>query len=167
LPEYKTYRMQNIPIGGQIRLSGELDEKQIDTIVQFHVKYGMIRVTELDQFRGYFVPYMFSIDVPIPAEKIVELIVHNREVTKVLGEKLRAEAAVAVNAQIEENAGEKLTAFEMEITEKQSKDRDPEIAEKITITRAKERGAPQDPSSKGPAGVVTDLFRTQMKKAMF
>src|SRR5580693_8988284 len=80
LPDFKNYRRQMIPIGGQIKLSGELDQKQIDIIAQFHVKYGMVRVTELDQFKGYFIPYMYSIDKPIPAEKIVELVVSNREV---------------------------------------------------------------------------------------
>jgi hypothetical protein len=168
LPDFKNYRRQMIPIGGQIKLSGELDQKQIDIIAQFHIKYGMVRVTELDQFKGYFIPYMYSIDKPIPAEKIVELVVSNREVSKKTGERLRAEAAIAVNAQIEENAGEKLTSFEMEITEKPTKDRDPEISEKITITRSRERGAPQDPSERGPLGIVTDLFKTgQAKRSVF
>jgi hypothetical protein len=165
LPEFKNYRRQMISIGGQIKLSGELTIEQIDIIAQFHAKYGMIRVNELDQFKGYFIPYIYSIDVPVTAEKIVELVERNREVNKKLGEKLRAEAAVAVNHQIEENAGEKLTSFEMEITEKQTKDRDPEIEEKIVITRSKERGAPQDPNERSTlGGIVTDLFRTQQPK---
>jgi hypothetical protein len=169
LPEYKTYRQQMIPIGGQIRISGELNEKQIDIIAQFHQKYGMIRSNELDQFRGFFVPYVYSIDTPVSAEIIAELVIHNREVQKVKGEKLRAEAAVAVNAMIEENAQEKLTSFEMEITEKPAKDRDPTIAEKITITRSKERGAPQDPTAKSPLGIITDFIRPKpiIKKAVF
>jgi hypothetical protein len=166
LPEFKNYRRQMIPIGGQIRISGDLSIEQIDIIAKFHMKYGMIRVTEIDQFKGYYIPYMFSVDKPIPAEKIIELVVNNREVNKKTGERLRAEAAIAVNAQIEENAGEKLTALEMEITEVQRKDRDQEIAEKITITRSKERGAPQE-DGRSPLGVVTDLFRTGQKRSMF
>ena len=165
LPEFKNYRRQMIGIGSQIKISGELSIEQIDIIAQFHAKYGMIRAIELDQFKGYFIPYMYSIDVPIPVEKIMELVERNREVNKKLGEKLRAEAAIAVNAQIEENAGEKLTAFEMEITEKQTKDRDPEIEEKIVITRSREKGAPQDPGERSTlGGIVTDLFRTQQPK---
>jgi hypothetical protein len=169
LPEYKTYRMQNIPIGGQIRISGELNEKQISIIAQFHAKYGMIHVNEIDQFRNVLIPYMYSTDTPITQEKIVELIIHNREVNKRLGEKLRAEAAIAVNAQIEENAGEQLTSFEMEIVEKKMNDRDQEIEEKIVITRSKERGAPQDPNAKGPLGIIADFVRpkTQAKKSAF
>jgi hypothetical protein len=169
LPEYKTYRQQMIPMGGQIRISGELNEKQIDIIAQFHAKYGMIRSNELDQFKGFLIPYIYSIDTPVSAETIAELIVHNREVQKVKGEKLRAEAAVAVNAMIEDNAGEKLTSFEMEITEKPAKDQDPTIAERITITRSKERGAPQDPSGKSSLGTIADFIRPKsiIKKAVF
>jgi hypothetical protein len=166
LPEYKTYRMQTIPIGGQIRISGELNEKQIDIIAQFHASYGMVRSNELSTFSGYYIPYIYSIDEPISEETIVELIVHNREVNKVNGEKLRAEAAVAVNAMIEENAGEKLTSFEFEITEKPMKDRDPTIAEKIVITRDKEKGAPQGPP-KSPISAITDFMRPKSKKSIF
>jgi hypothetical protein len=169
LPEYKTYRMQQIPIGGQIKLSGELNEKQIDIIIQFHLKYGMVKYTEISQFKGFLIPYVYSIDEPIPAVSIVELIIQNREFNKVLGEKLRAEAAVAVNAQIEENAGDKLTNFEMEIKEAPSKDRDPTIEETIRVTRDKERGAPQGPDTgRSTLGVITDFIRPKPKpKSVF
>lgn len=163
LPEYKTYRQQNIPIGGQIRISGELNEKQIEIIIQFHIKYGMVKYSEIGDFKNYYVPYVYSIDNPIPAETIAELVVQNREFNKRLGERLRAEAAIAVNSLIEENAGDKLTAFEMEITEKQSKDRDPTIAEKITVTRDKERGAPQE-GNKSTLSAITDFIRSKPKK---
>jgi hypothetical protein len=170
LPEYKTYRMQNIPIGGQIKISGELNEKQIDIIIQFHAKYGMVKYSEISDFHGYYIPYVYSVDNPVSEEVLSQLIIQNREYNKILGEKLRAEAAVAVNAMIEENAGEKLTSFEMEITENKRKDRDPEIDEKITITRSRERGAPQDPSGgKGIGGIITDFIRPKsaIRKPMF
>jgi hypothetical protein len=171
LPEYKTYRQQRVPIGGQIRLSGELNEKQIDIIAQFHQKYGMVKASEIQMFKGYYIPYVYSVDAPISAEIIMELIVQNREYNRLLGEKLRAEAAIAVNALIEENAGEKLTSFEMEIFEKTDKNREEQpIGEKIVITRSKERGAPQDPGTgKGPLGIVTDFLRPKqtIKKSVF
>jgi hypothetical protein len=167
LPEYKNYRQQMIPIGGQQQLSGELNEKQIDIIIQFHRKYGIVKYSEISDFKGYFIPYVYSIDTSVPAEAIAELIIQNREYNKVLGERIRAEAAIAVNAMIEENASDQLASFEVEITEKQSKDRDPTISEKITITRDEKRGAPQGPS-KGPLGVVADFIRRpQVKKSVF
>jgi hypothetical protein len=169
LPEYKTYRQQKVPIGGQVRLSGELNEKQIDIIAQFHQKYGMVKASDIQMFKGYFIPYVYSIDSPISAELIMELIVQNREYNRILGEKLRTEAAIAVNNLIEENAGEKLTSFEMEIFEKAGKNSEQPIGEKIVVTRSKERGAPQDPREKGPLGIITDFIRPKpsLKKSVF
>lgn len=160
LPEYKTYRQQQIPIGGQIKISGELNEKQIEIIIQFHLKYGMTKHSEINDFKGYYIPYIYSVDNPISAEVIAELIIQNREFNKVKGEKLRAEAAVAVNSLIEENAGDKLTAFEMEITERKSKDRDPTIEEKIVVTRDEKRGA----GEKSTLSAITDFIRPKPKK---
>lgn len=151
-----------IPIGGQIRISGELNEKQIDIIISFHLKYGMVKFSEINEYKGFFIPYVYSVDNPISAEVIAELIIQNREYNKKLGEKLRAEAAIAVNSMIEENAGDKLTAFEIEIKEKQTKDRDPEIDEKIVITRDKERGAPQE--EKSTLASLSDFIRSKPKK---
>jgi hypothetical protein len=171
LPEYKTYRQQKVPIGGQVRLSGDLNEKQIDIIAQFHQKYGMVKATDIHMFKGYFIPYVYSVDNPVSSELIMELIIQNREYNRILGEKLRAEAAIAVNNMIETNAGEKLTSFEMEIMEKTDKNREEQpIGEKIVITRSKERGAPQDPrEAKGPLGIITDFIRPKptIKKAVF
>ena len=164
LPEYKTSRRQLISIGGQIQISGELNEKQIGIIVQFHSVYGMCKYNEISMFKGFFIPYIYSVDIPISAEIITELVIQNREFNELKGRKQRAEAAIAVNAQIEENAGEKLTNFQMEIEEKPMKDRDVTISEKIVITRDKERGAPQDPT-KGPLGIITDFMRPKQKKS--
>jgi hypothetical protein len=163
LPEYKTFRQQNIPVGGQIKISGELNEKQIDIIVSFHLKYGMLKYSELSDFKGFYIPYVYSVDNPVSAEIIAEGIIQNRQYNKVLGEKMRADAAVAVSAQIEENAqGEPLKEFEMEIKELPSKDRDPTIEETIRVTRDKERGAPQEPG-KGAMGVIADFIRPKPK----
>jgi hypothetical protein len=169
LPEFKTYRQQMVPIGGQVRLSGELNEKQIDIIAQFHQKYGMVRSTDIPMFKGYFIPYVYSVDNPVTTDLIVELILQNREYNRILGEKLRAESAIAVNAMIEENAGEQLTSFEMEIMEKTKNSAEQPIGEKIVITRSKERGAPQDPREKGPLGIITDFIRPKpsIKKSAF
>jgi hypothetical protein len=163
LPEYKTFRQQNIPIGGQIKISGELNEKQIDIIIQFHQKYGMLKASEIASFTGFFIPYVYSTDTPVSENVIAELISQNRLFNKSLGEKLRAEAAVAVNSQIEENAQRELDNFELEIEELPSKDRDVTINEKYRVTRDIERGAPQGPT-KGPFGVIADFVRKPKPK---
>jgi hypothetical protein len=162
LPEYKNFRQQNIPIGGQIQISGELNEKQIGIIVEYHLKYGMLKGSDISNFKGFYIPYVFSVDNPVSADIIAEGIIQNRQFNKALGVKLRAEAAVAVSAQIEENSMDRLDNLEFEVEEMPSKDRDPTISEKIRVTRDPERGAPIEPT-KGPLGVITDFIRPRPK----
>jgi hypothetical protein len=149
LPQYKSYRTQLIPIGGQIKLSGELTTDDIDRIILHHAIYGMVAAKELSNYKGYHIPYVYSVDEPVSAELIAELIVQNREFNDHLGKVLRQDAAVAVNATIESNlppqSTERLTNLEMTIEELPSKDRDPVINEGIRITRDREKGAPQSP----------------------
>jgi hypothetical protein len=145
LPQYKSYRTQMIPIGGQIRISGELSQEDIDKIILGHAIYGMVGAKEISKFKGFHIPYVYSIDEPISETIILELVLHNREYNEQLGVKLRKDAAVAVNTLIEENMSDKLTNLEMTIEEVPSKDRDPVIFEGIRVTRDRERGAPQGP----------------------
>ena len=147
LPNTKTYRTQLIPIGGQIRISGELTEADIDAIVKVHTIYGMIRADEIAQFKGFHIPYVYSINTPVSAEVIGELIVHNREYNEALGKKLRQEAAVALSNSIEDGTTDHLTNLELTIEEVSSKDRDATFAEGIRVTRDRERGAPQGPEA--------------------
>jgi hypothetical protein len=145
LKKYKTYRTQLIPIGGQIGLSGELEKEEIDKIALDHAIYGMVHYKELSNYKGFHVPYVYSVDVPVPSEAIAELIVQNREYNDELGKRLRKEAAIAVNATIESATTDHLANFEMTIEERKSNVRDPTISEGIRVTRDAERGAPQGP----------------------
>jgi hypothetical protein len=167
LPETKSYRQQNIPIGGQIRISGELSAKDIDAIVEHHVIYGMVHAKEISNFKGFLIPYVYSIDEPVTVEIMTELIVQNREFNRLLGIKQRQEAAVTVNQQIEdqfpENMKNNLKNLEMTVEELPSKDRDPTINEGVRVTRDKEKGAPQDPD-KNPFDFQQALNK---KRSMF
>ena len=148
LPEVKGYRQQSIPIGGQIRISGDLSQKDIDLIIEHHSIYGMVPAKDLHRFKGFLTPYIYSIDDPVTAEQMTELILQNREYNKQAGIKLRREAAVTVTSEIEEQMPQNinyLKNFEMTIEELPSKDRDAEINEAIRVTRNPEKGAPQDP----------------------
>jgi hypothetical protein len=145
LPKYRSYRTQMIPIGQQIRLSGELSKDEIDIIIAHHSVYGMVSSKEIANFKGFNIPCVYSIDNPIPAEIIVELIVQNREFNEQLGKRLRQEAAVAVNSIIENNTTDTLKNLEMTIEEISTKERDATFAEGIRVTRDKEKGAPQGP----------------------
>ena len=145
LPGTKNYRSQLIPIGGQIQISGDLSKEQIDIIVNHHAIYGMIHASELGAFKGFHIPYVFAVDVPVTAEIMAELIIQNRQFNKQLGERLRQEAAVAVSNTIEDNTTDNLKSLEMTIEELPSKERDASFSEGIRVTRERDRGAPQDP----------------------
>ena len=51
LPEVKGYRQQSIPIGSQVKISGDLSQKDIDLIVEHHSIYGMVAARDLDKFK--------------------------------------------------------------------------------------------------------------------
>lgn len=145
VPGAKNYRQQTIPIGGQQQLSGDLDQTAIDSIVAGYHQYGICRSNELSTFKGFHVPFVYSVDKPVPFETIAELVVHNREVQTLLGKKIRTSAALAVNSIIEENiTGEPLKNFEITIEEKGSKDKDATVHEGVRVTRDRNRGAPQN-----------------------
>jgi hypothetical protein len=145
LPNTRTYRTQMIPIGQQIRLSGELTKEEVDIIITHHSIYGMVPSNQIQNFKGFFIPYAYSTDNPISAETIVELVLQNREYNKQLGIRLRQEAAVTVSNQIEENTTDTLKALEITIEEVASKERDSSFSEGIRVTRMAEKGAPQGP----------------------
>jgi hypothetical protein len=145
LPNVKNYRAQLIPIGQQIKISGELSQEDINAIITGHSIYGMVASKEIANFRGFFIPYVYSINSPISSETMSELIVQNRIYHETLGKKLREEAAVAVSSTIENNTTDNLKSLEMSIEELPSKDRDATFSEGIRVTREKEKGAPQGP----------------------
>lgn len=164
LPETKNYRQQNIPIGGQIRISGELSPKDINLIVEHHSVYGMVQAKELSKFKGFYIPYVYSTDEPISAELMTELVLQNREYNRALGVKQRLEAAVTVNNNIEEQMPPNinyLKNLELTVEELPNKHHDPEINEGIRITRDKDKGAPQ-----GPTENPIDL-QAHRKRSMF
>jgi hypothetical protein len=145
LPEYKNYRQQTIPIGGQIRISGELSSKDIEMIVEHHTIYGMVNFREISDHKDMFIPYIYSVDNYMSADTIAELVVQNREFNTELGKKQRQAAALTVNSMIEESISDTLKNFEMTVVEQESPTRDATISEGIRVTRDREKGAPQGP----------------------
>jgi RecG-like helicase len=147
LPEFRSYRQQTIPIGGQIVLSGELSQKDIELIIEHQSVYGMVSSKEFTRYKDVIIPYIYSIDAPISENIIAELIEQNRTVNIDQGVKRRQEAAVQVNNVIEQGTTDTLKNLEMTIEELPSKTKDPEFSEGVRVTRDKERGAPQDPKN--------------------
>jgi hypothetical protein len=147
LPEVKNLRQQSIPIGGQIRISGDLSQKDIDSIINCHVIYGLVNTKEMRNRRGWFVPYVYSIDEPIAHDIIRELITQNRLITDERGRQQRENAAVTVHKQIQDGTTDRLMNLEMVIEEQATKNKDAEFYEKIQVTNLQEKGAPQDPKN--------------------
>jgi hypothetical protein len=144
LPEVRNYRQQNIPEGGQIRISGNLSQKDIDKIIECHEIYGLIDYRELPSRRGLHTMYIFNIGEPVPVSAIQELIIHNRAVNDETGRIAREEAAVALHKVIQDNTTDRLKSLEFNIEEKATNNRDGEVRENITVTKLPERGASQD-----------------------
>jgi hypothetical protein len=138
--------VQPIPIGGQIRIAPngtkvDLTSPEIDYIVEQHRMYGMVPVDEVEN-AGPFSGLCYSIGKPISVEKLHRAMRKKEEALKLFGQKMRQEAALAVNSQIEETVGAPLRQLEMSFAEEEpragySEDID-HLAEGIRVTRSRE-----------------------------
>jgi hypothetical protein len=94
--------VQEIPAGGQIAISGDLTQPEVESIIQQHVKYGMIAIDDISRSQG-FCGRCYSLDRSIRLERIQELLLRNDRVLREQGRAARVAAAVALNQTIEEN----------------------------------------------------------------
>lgn len=144
-----------IPIGAQVRLPDELDGPAVDSIIAHHSKYGMVSANEIasvKQFSGT----CFSLEKPIPAMKIEELMFFNRDELVQLGKEIREEACV-VGHNIAEEAMDNvvtehgvppvpLRKMQVEILEERpdSRNENP-VAEGYRVGREYQQQQPQQP----------------------
>ena len=135
IPNAKSARTQRVPIGGQIAISGDLSQTDIDAIIQQHAPYGLAASSEADHVRE-FVGLCYSVDRPIRAETLEKLMHHNTRVLVEKGKVIRREASVAGNDQLANNLTESgrpetLRQMEASLVEENHDDRspDPVIAE--------------------------------------
>jgi hypothetical protein len=142
-------RTQNIGVGEQVAISGELEQSQVDMIIQHHAPYGFVAVTEVDYVRDYMA-LCYSIGKPIPFEKLRELMINNTAILQLRGREIRKEAAVAGNEQLEASLAEagrpeRLNQLETSIVEENHDPRDetPPIAEGFRVIRGD--GPPASP----------------------
>ena len=141
---------QPIPIGGQIRIAPygaryDLTVQEIDYVLDQHKIYGMVSVDELDKIDTTS-GLCYSIGKQISVEKLRRGMQRKDEALQEYGKKLRQEAALAVNSQIEERIGAPLRNFEMSFTEEEPKsgysDEFDHISEGIRVTRLADHGSP-------------------------
>jgi hypothetical protein len=143
--------LQTIPIGGQIRIAPngarvDLTIQEIDYIIDQHKTYGIAPVDELDSMSLPFGGLCYSIGKSISADKLRRAMIKKDDALKVFGQRLRQEAALAVNSQIEEQIGAPLRNLEMSFTEEEprggySDDAD-HVAEGVRVTRLADHGPP-------------------------
>jgi hypothetical protein len=141
-------RVQDIEIGQQVPLSGDLNKFQVDSIVQQHARYGMVAVEEIDRTRGAFTGLCYSVDKPVPVSKLLYVINANKSVLDLRGQEIRKEAAVAVNQQVETQmegnvSGAKppqLEKLEIEVQEEKSGNGPAHkpMDEKLRVTRSED-----------------------------
>lgn len=141
VPDAKSARTQRVPIGGQVAISGDLDQKAIDSIIKQHAPYGLCQSVEVDRVRE-FTGLCYSVDKPISADIIHKLMMHNTEVLVKRGSQIRREAAIAGNEQLETSLAESgrsetLKLVESSVVEENHDDRspDPAVAEGWRVSR--------------------------------
>jgi len=137
VPEYPAPFMQNIPPGGQIAVSKDLNPVQLEAVVQHHRMYGMVHADERPN--GYS-GLCYSVDKPVKLDRIQNAVVHNDAVLAERGRKQREDAAIAVNSQIETQMREQdmpgnLRVLEMEAVEEVSGADTPRVAEGVRVSR--------------------------------
>lgn len=149
IPEAGVVR-QLIPIGTQIQIPMDLNPFQVEAIVQQHAPYGMVSVTEIDRTKT-FVGVCYSLDKRVDMEKVRRVIEKNFEILDARGKKIREEAAVAVNAAVENSvrnlrSNSTLREMEFSVQEVERQGFDTEVNESITVSRS------QDQSPRAPRG---------------
>lgn len=142
-------RTQFIHPGQQIQLTGEFSTAQIDNIGDQHAKYGLIAVDQIDRTRA-FTGICYSVDKPIKADRLEQLMNSNVHVLQDRGREMRKIAAVAVNNGIEHDMQEarlpgELKKIDVDVTEVRTDRSDSEEMEpeRVRVARDKTDGPPR------------------------
>jgi hypothetical protein len=142
-PERPGVIVQTIPMGGQVQISPngvhrDLSTPEIDAIIAQHRTYGIISIEEVDQMQGPFDGLCYSIGKPISMDKLHRVMKKKDDLMQHFGQKMRQEAALAVNQQIEGQIGP-LRQLEMSFIEEEPKsgysDDLTHLSEGVRVTR--------------------------------
>lgn len=162
IPEKSGIITQTIPIGGQIRIAPngintDLTTLEIDFIIGQHRMYGIVSADNLNEnadkpFNGL----VYSIGKAMSVEKLRKGMQKKEDALRALGQRIRQEAALAVNSQIEQQIGGPLRELEMSFTEEEprggyAEDLD-HIAEGVRVSREREGITSIDQGRRGRRG---------------
>jgi hypothetical protein len=135
-------RVQTVPIGGQVLLSGDITSTDAQHIIDQNEKYGLIDVKEIDRTKS-FIGICYSLDKPIALSYLQRALDKNHEILVERGKEIRTNAALAVNqgleAELEDNQLGGLHQLEMEVVEesnpRRSDDAGPMVAEGVRVSK--------------------------------
>lgn len=132
VPGARSARVQRIPVGGQIVISGDLDRDAVDMIVQHHAPYGMAAASEAEYVKD-FISLLYSVDKPVSSLSLTRAMVHNNEVLAIQGKEIRRNASIVsndllTNNLVESGRQEKLRQMDVEILEENHDERSPDPA---------------------------------------
>jgi hypothetical protein len=138
--------VQPIYIGGQICVAPngtntDLTTNEIDYIIDQHRHYGIVDIDELSSLKGKFYGIVFQIGSPIDSEKLQRAMIRLEDSLNADGKRLRQEAAVAVNSQIENQIGAPLRQLEMSFQEVEPRGGytdDTHVAEGVRVSRTEQ-----------------------------
>ena len=155
VPEQGGVRVQDIAIGTQIKISGDLNSAQIDSIIDQHRVYGLIPAKEAGKVKD-FAGLCYSVGKPIKAERLQLAMDANQVVLKARGEQLRRDAAISVNNAIEGQldemgTGTRLREVEMSAAEEEPRGgyRETPFGEGVRVTRDDAKTAARRRRSRG------------------
>ena len=115
----KGYSSQPIPMGRQEQIGGDLNRPQLDSIVDQHKHYGMRHVEDLAGIT-YPVPLIYSVDKPVSAKVMEEVVNHNRDLLRKQGSMLRRDAAIATSHGMREYSPQAAETMSMSIEEEKT-----------------------------------------------
>ena len=150
IPETAGVKTQAIRMGSQAQIPGELNHIQVEGIIEQHRIYGLVTVEEFERMK-VFVPFVASIDRPVKEETIRRVMALNTGVLVKRGQDMRREAALAVNAVIEQGSTA-IETLEMSVEEEHQgsfTDRDA-MSEGVRVSRGfNPDGSPKDAPRRG------------------
>jgi hypothetical protein len=139
IPENPSVRLQRIPMGQQIRISGDLSQVDVDAIIKQHERYGLIPADKVSS-QKQFIGMCYSIGSPVSLNTISGALLKNNGYLEDMGKQIRKEAAVAVSGQLDysEQGGPKLQRLDLSFAETK-KNSEPELIEGISVIDDKAR----------------------------
>jgi hypothetical protein len=132
-------RSQLIPVGSQLKISGELTLGEIDYILGQHSKYGLIAEDRIDRTKD-FAGTCYAVGKPITNVRLMYLMESNLQVLVKRGEEIRKANAVGhsniINEVMRESQQAELPVLELTV-QQERRDPDnnvPQLAEGILVS---------------------------------